>query len=181
MGVSLNKQQNFSKLPAGAYPAILTGVIEIGTQVTMYQGEEREKETLLLVWEVSKSKTDGKPFVLSQRLTNTLNPKGQLYKTLCSIMRKKLTAEDCDNLVIGNLLDSRCLLTVTIEESGSVSTYNKIVSVSPLPDGVCCNPRVGNLIEFGLSDIHDDDLFGQLLPWVQQAIRQSKELSALVK
>ena len=180
MGVLIKKQLEVSRLSAGAYPATLIQVVALGTQTTVFQGVEKTKDTILLVWEVSKEKADGKPFILSQRLTNTLNPKGQLYKVLCSIMRKNLSIDDCEQIAISDLLDSHCLLTVTLESSGNTANiFNKIVAVSPLPEGVKCSPRVNDLIEFGLDDIHDVNLFENLFPWVQECILNSKELQQL--
>ncbi len=168
------------RLEPGSYPGRMTQIIDLGTQLSEYQGNQREYRELLTVWEMSKCKSDGTPFVLSQRCKNSMNPKSRLYSVISAIMRKTLTTADINQLVLGNLLDACCLLTVTLEESSSSAhSYNRIVSVSPLPEGLECAPRVNDLVEFGLEDINDVDLANKLFPWVKETISKAKELKTV--
>lgn len=181
MAVSIKFERNQIKngrLANGVYTARLIQVIDLGTQTYENNGELRERHELLFVFEISKMRDDGRPFVISLRCTNNMHENGKLRQVLSSLMKNLTTVGECIDL--GTLLDACCLVTVALEESvRSKNAYNKIVAVAPLPDDMCCIDRVNDLIEFGFDEIDDVATFERLFPWVQETIKTSKEYAAL--
>ena len=163
-------------LPSGSYSAICTQIANIGTHRSEFKGEVKYYPELVIVFELSCTKDDGRPYLLSIRCTNTLNEKGKLYNILTGWRGSRLTAADAEQFVLGDLLDQPCMLNVSLDINPQTGRkFNKIMSISPLPRELACHERVGDLVDFGLEDI-DTELFGKLMPWVRQTVLDSQEM-----
>ena len=61
---------DFELPPSGSYPAVLIGLIDLGTHDREYNGKTDEVHKLLFVWElVTESKADGDNFVVIKDFT----------------------------------------------------------------------------------------------------------------
>lgn len=161
-------------LESGVYPARCIQVVELGTHENIYQGVASKRKELFLVWETNEAMSDGRPFVISHRLTNSLNEKSKLYGLLTKWRAKAFTDEEKRKFHLNAILDKPCLLSVTVETSKKGSQYNKLSSIMPLPKDMQLNERVNELVDFGIADINTSE-FDKLYPFVQDIINSSEE------
>lgn len=170
---------NYERAEAGAYPARCIHVIELGCRDNEYQGEVKKRKELMITWELSELMQDGRPFVVSWRGTNTLNEKGKLFQILTSWRGKPFTTDELKRFELSNILDACCMINISKETSKAGKDFNKVISVMRIPKGMQAEPRVNELIDFGIGDITNEELFNKLYPWVQNIVKDSDEYKAL--
>ena len=165
----------YERAEAGVYPARCIQVVELGQQEVTFKGETKIAKQLMIVWELSELMQDGRPFVVSWKGTNSLNEKSALFKMLSSWRGRPFTNEELAKFELKNILDKECMVNVTKETAASGKDYNKVVSVMPMPKGMKCEPRVNDLVDFGIDDYPSGD-FDKLYPYVKDIILKSKEV-----
>ena len=170
---------NYERAESGAYPARCIHVIELGCRDNEYQGEVKKRKELMITWELSELMQDGRPFVVSWRGTNTLNEKGKLFQILTSWRGKPFTTDELKKFELSNILDACCMINISKEKSKAGKEFNKVISVMRLPKGMQAEPRVNELVDFGIGDIANEELFGKLYPWVQNIVKESDEYKAM--
>ncbi len=115
----------------GTYPAVLVGIIDLGTHVEEYGGKSKDTHKILLVWELAGMKEPGTqiPVTIGRDYTFSLQEKANLSKLIGTWRGKPLTeGEDFD---ITKMLAAPCLLTIshkTAKESENV--YAVVTGVS---------------------------------------------------
>jgi hypothetical protein len=172
---STKQVTDYERVDAGVYPARCIQVVELGTHDNTYQGETKKRKELMIVWEISgELMQDGRPFVVSWRGTNTLNEKGQLYKMLISWRGAPFTDSQLQKFELKNILDACCMINISKETSKAGKIFNKVITVMPLPKGMKCDERQNPLVDFGITDINNDE-FTKLWPWVQRIVLESDE------
>jgi hypothetical protein len=75
--------------PAGTFPAVVVGVIDLGTHYVQTNREKNEwgdRRKLALVYQLGYPKTDGSPFMFAESLTASLHEKATLAKRIESIV-----------------------------------------------------------------------------------------------
>ena len=170
---------NYERAESGAYPARCIACIELGTRDNEFQGEVKKRKELMITWELSELMQDGRPFVVSWRGTNTLNEKGKLFQILTSWRGKPFTTDELKKFELSNILDACCMINISKETSKAGKDFNKVISVMRLPKGMQAEPRVNELVDFGIGDITNEELFNKLYPWVQNIVRESDEYKAM--
>lgn len=163
--------KSYERPSAGVYAARCIQVVELGTHDTEFKGEIKQRKELMIVWELAELMQDGRPFTVNWRGTNSLNEKSALYKMLIGWRGKPFTPEQLNKFELSNILDKTCMINVGLTEKG----YSKVVSVMPLPKGMAVPERANDLVDFGINDMDDKDIFGKLWPYVQNIVKDSKE------
>ena len=155
--------------------AVCTMVIDIGQQYSeMYKKLDNK---LLLAFDIPDVtiEIDGeqKPRQLSQRYTYSTNPKGNLYKLLCSWLNKKFTEDELREMDLFSLLGRGCQVQVTLTEDGK---RNRIENVMALPRGMKAPESSNPYVSY---DIDEDGFEGEkwdaLPDWVRSIIEQSEQ------
>lgn len=132
---------------AGAQPAVLVGLIDLGTHMEHYTnknektGQVTEKNApvrkIVLVWELTASPMSGMKdtnHLMAKVYSATGSPKSNLRKLLES-WRGKAYAEG-EAIDVSKVLGTECMITVshgTAKSSGN--TYAKLENVGPVPKG----------------------------------------------
>ncbi len=162
-------------LEPDVYIAVCTMVIDIGQQYS--ESFKKVENKLLIAFDIPDVliEIDGemKPRQLSRRYTYSSNPKGNLYKLLCSWLNKKFSEDDVREFEMFNLLGRGCQVQVTVSEDGK---YNRIENVMALPRGmkapISSNPSY-------TYDIDEDGFSGEkwdsLPEWVRNIIEKSEQ------
>lgn len=174
--ISETASTNFTPCPAGSYTARCTQVIDLGTQETDYQGEQKTAHKVLLSFEILDDETrrdDGEPFTMHKRYTASLHEKAALRKDLASWRGRDFTPEELAGFNVRNILGKPCLISVT-HTTKQDRTYANIASIMAVPKGMTCPPPKAELIWFDLAD-PDLDSFAKLGPKVQEQIKLSPE------
>ncbi len=156
---------NFDLCPAGNHPAVLIGLIDLGTQTEKFQGqEERSVRKVFLTWEIPGEKTEsGRSHVIGREYTLSFHEKAAL-RQLIESWRGKSFAEG-EEFDISKLLDQACMLTVLNEDSNK-RTFAKIKNVAAMPKGMAKPKATLPTISFNLEDNHPSE-FPEVdwLPW----------------
>lgn len=161
---------------AGTYPARCIGLIDLGTQTSVYEGESKSAHKLLLQFELCDAdarRDDGAPHTVSKRFTASLHPKAALRQFLEAWRGRPFTPEELRGFDLPKLLGQTCLLgLVHTEKDGR--TYANIASVVKLPKGMAAPNGELDLVQFDLS-APDWQVFATLSQRLQDQIAASPE------
>lgn len=168
---------NFTPIEAGTYPARCCGVIDLGLQHTEYQGQKKDQEKVLLMFEFPTERIeteDGdKPRWLSVRYTVSLNEKAGLRKALDSWRGKPMTAEELKGFNIGCLLNAPCMITVIQKESKNGGVFANISGISKPMKGMAVPELESEPILFDMESDDAEEVFDKLPEWVQKIVEES--------
>jgi hypothetical protein len=53
--------------------------------------------------------------------------------------------------------------------------YNNVLSIMPMPKSMTLEPRVNELVDFGIDDRFNEELMSKLWPWVRKLVEESFE------
>lgn len=171
-------ESSFSPCPAGTFTAICYRVIDLGTQRTNYNGEEKTAHKVLLSWElVDEKMDDGRPFTISASYTWSMHEKSSLRKILESW--RGATFKDSDfgpgGFDIRNVIGKPCTLNI-VQSSKNGSVYSNVSSVGKPLKGIEVSEPVNSTIYLWLvKDRWRTDAFSQLSGNLQSKIMSSPE------
>ena len=135
---------DFETLKAGAYPAVLVALVDLGTHQEEFEEREgkrkgqktvKDMRKVLLVWELTgEANSKGENFIIGKDFNVTFTEKAALRK-FCETWRGKKFAEN-ENFNISVLVGKSCLITTTEGTSAKGKSYAKLENVGPLPRGM---------------------------------------------
>lgn len=165
---------------AGTWPAVCSGLLDLGTQVSVYDGESKSARKLLLQFEICDSdnrRDDGTPHVISKRFTSSLHTKAALRGFLESWRGRPFTPEELRGFDLKVLVGQACLLGVVHTTRPDNRTFANIASVVKLPKGMAApQPELPGRI-FDLS-APDWEVFESLPDRLREQIQESPEYAA---
>lgn len=182
MKVPFSTSKPSTPAPEGAHPARLVRIVDLGTQVSHFQDKEIIARKLSLAWELytDPKMEDGRPFMVSERYTMSLNEKATLHKMLAGWLGKEFQdAAKAGCFDFSKLLGRPCLVTVNHGTSKTGSTFAKIGGVTVLPKALASvmEPQVNPSLLFDLSAF-DQAIYDSLPPWQREEIAKSPEYAA---
>ena len=173
---------------AGTDPARCCGVVDLGIQRTEWQGQVKEQEKVLLMFELPTERVtvegEDKPRWLSQRLTVSLHEKSVMRKTLDAWRGKPMTADELKGFNIGSLLNAPCMLNVVNKEASNGNVYANIGGIGKPMKGIPIPELESEPILFDMDADDAEEVFKKLPEWVQNVIEESvtwKERKATFK
>ena len=179
MNINQFKGDNESKYPplgAGTYGAVCSGVIDIGTHITEWNGEQKTRNQLILMFDLPDEtiEVDGKkmPRCLSLKLTKSKHENSTLRKHLIAWRGRDFTDEELNDFSLSKLLGVPVTIGVVQKEYkgkryANISTLGKAIKGTDL--------KATRKIYF---DMKDPDSFGAIddLPkWIVKLINESAE------
>lgn len=172
---------DYKPLPAGNYAATCIRVIDLGTQTTNYQGEEKSARKVRIFWEIPEETVEWEgqigPAIISSTYTASLHEKANLRKVLESWRGRAFTADELKGFDTKNVLGAPCLLNVVHTEKDG-RTYANVAGVTPLIKGMAKPELTGPLVNFDLDDFQPEVL-ESLHEKLRDQIKQSPEYRAL--
>lgn len=174
----------FTPPPAGTHLAICHRVIDLGTQITNYNGETKKAHKILIGFELpDEQMDDGKPFTVFQRFTWSMHEKANLRKTLEAWRGAAFKDSDFGptGFDIKNILGKGCTLNIVhIDKSGTI--YANIAGIGKPMKGIQIPPQTNSSIYLWMhKDRWDSAVFASLSPGIQAAITKSPEYHDLMK
>ena len=136
-----SSNQAFEVPPAGAHPAVLVALIDLGTHDRVFQGQQQgEAPQLYLAWELTAEPCAGtnRNHVLGRQFTRSLNKKAKLRQFIESWSGRSLN--DGEEFDYEKMLGKRCLLNVVHKQSGEYTNAN-VDSVGRIPKGMAVPPN----------------------------------------
>ena len=171
---------DYAPCPAGTFTARCTSLIDLGTQVSVFDGEEKRAKKVMLSFEIADSdarRNDGSPFIVSKRFTASLHAKAGLRKFLESWRGRPFTPEELRGFDLKNVLALDCLVGVVHETKGD-KTYANLGSVMKLPKNMPAGTSEIAPVSFDLS-APDWPVFAGLGNRLQDQIAESPEYRAI--
>lgn len=181
MGLTVSEGAgSFELAPAGTHAARCYSIIDMGTQLTEFQGERKSARKVLLRWELlgEERMADGRPFIAAKRYTASLHEKAQLRKDLAAWRGRDFTPDELKGFELDKILGAHCLVNLLHVEKGG-RDYCNIVSIMPLPKGMPKPEGVNDLQVFDL-DKFDQAAFAKLSDGLQEKILLTPEYQAVI-
>lgn len=173
---------DFKPIPEGAYIATCVRVIDLGTQVTTFQGADKLQRKVLIAWEVPDEMVeyDGeqRPAMIVQRYTASLSDKANLRKHLEAWRGRRFTDDELRGFDLKNVLGKPCQVQVVHSESGG-NVYANLAAIMALPKGTPAPDIYHPLINFSLDEEEFSiGLYESLSDKLKALIAQSPEFKA---
>lgn len=172
---------DYKPVEAGNYAATCVRVIDLGTQTTNYNGEEKSARKVRVFWEIPEVTVEWegqvRPATISSTYTASLHEKANLRKVLESWRGRSFTPDELKGFDTKNVLGAPCLLNVVHTEKDG-RTYANVATVSPLIKGMAKPEVTGPLINFDLDEFEPSVLEG-LHDKLRDQIKASPEYRAL--
>ncbi len=162
----------------GTYTAICVHAIEIGEQLTTFQGSKSYKNqelyTFELVGEFVEIDGEKKPRTLSKRFNIPKSEKTEnsgLRKFVESWQGRKFANDEWADFDMNDLVGRECMIGVVLNDSGE---YANIDTVMGLPKGMSAGTPQSELIRFDI-DPWNQETFEKLPDWAQEIIKKSTQ------
>lgn len=141
---------DFDRPSPGAYPAVLVGLVDLGTHEHVFNGEKKKSRKIFLAWELTgENDSNGQPFVLGQDYTWSLHKKAKLRPVIEGWIGKSFAENEEFDII--SLLGKACLLTVSEGTTSSGKSFSEIKGVGPLPRGMTAPPANHELFAFNIA------------------------------
>jgi len=167
-----NAKSGGSHIEAGTYPAVCSGVVDLGLQKTDFNGEQFEKLQVMLMWELptERIEIDGedKPRQMSKTFTFSTSDKSTLRKYLKNWRGRDFSAEELKDFDLKNVIGAPCMLTIVDTDKGS----SRIDGVSKAVKGMDI-PAATRKIHIDLDDRKTWVLLPELADWMKSKINDS--------
>lgn len=162
---------DFQQAPAGNHVARCIKLIDLGTQHGEYQGQPTVRNQVMIQWELCDEKMDdGKPFIVSAFVTNSLSEKAKLRGWLEAWRGRAFTDEELKGFDLQKVLGVGCMVNVIHSEKGKAH----VSSVAKLPKSVQAPEAVNPATAFWLDEF-DQAAFDALPKGIKAIIEQSDE------
>jgi hypothetical protein len=166
------------ELPAkGTYPARVVGFIDLGTQDVEFEGKKSQQRKCTLEWALSmiKGKTirsDGKPFIVGQRLTYSPSERGTFRKIL-----KRAWGIATSDFDVEDLIGKDATLSIIYDEDGKFANIAKYDDdgVMKLSGSKPVLPKQIVTRVLSLDETFDEDVFNSLSDKTKATIMMSPE------
>jgi hypothetical protein len=137
---AVESKKDFKLVPAGLYLARCYRIVDLGTQVTVFQGKEKSNRKVLISFEMHDEDQFGNPLVtdkgdplsISKNYTLMLAELATLRKDLKSWRGRDLTKEELKGFQLSSLLDEWAELTIAHKPGSDGRTYANIDTVNPV-------------------------------------------------
>lgn len=167
------ESKKFEIAPAGAYVGRCFQVIDLGTQSFQKAGETSQSRKLAITWEIDQKMSDGRPFTVTARYTNSTYEKSNLGMMLASWRGKPVES----GFDMDQILGQYCLVNIVHQTSGD-KTYANVASVMRLPQGMPKFEPFNEILSFSLAEF-SNSTFEKLTPYWQSVIEKSPEFQQI--
>lgn len=166
---------SFQQAPAGSHVAICIKLTDLGTQHGEYQGQPNTRNQVLVTWELPNEKMDdGKPFIVSNFYTNSLNEKATLRAHLESWRGRGFTEDEAKKFDLMNVLGKPCMISVIHTDKGKA----RVSGVMALPKGTTVPATANKPTAFWLDEFSPEE-YEKVPEGIRKIIEKSDEWKAM--
>lgn len=168
----------FELPPAGVHPVRCFALIDLGTQTSNWQGKETRQAKVQFRFELlgDDRMSDGRPYLITRRLTASLSEKATLRALLKSWRGRDFTPAELAKFDLKSVVGAYALANI-VREDRNGNAYANLASLMPLPKGMPKPDPVNEALVFDLSS-PDNATLEKLSPKMQETIIASPEGTA---
>ena len=139
-----SSEPKFTPVPAGMHLARCYRIIDLGTQSTEWQGQQKKNYKVMILWEVHGEDENGKalvtdrnePMSISKNYTMSLGDMSRLRADLKAWRGRDFTQEELRGFQLKNVLGAWCMLNVVHAEGNDGKIYANVSTVNPVPSAL---------------------------------------------
>lgn len=131
--VSESGDGDFVPCPPGNHPGRVAAIFDVGHHAEVFNGKAKDTQKLVIVFELSKKDSNGKPYCMAVRYTFSTNEKSNFFKVVQSMLGRAF--QPGEEIDVESLLGLVVLVNVVHKPSGD-KTYANVTSVSCYPEGM---------------------------------------------
>lgn len=128
--------EKFPAAPEGSFAAVCVDEIDLGKVKSNFNGEERERNMVRLLWQIDEEMDDGKPYFIKQDYTASLDEKAKLRKHLQSWRGRAFTPQELLGFDLETVVGAGCLLSIVRVTGRKGGTFANVEGVMKLPKGM---------------------------------------------
>jgi hypothetical protein len=183
MQIPTPNDKQFELPPAGTHLATAYRVIDLGTQTTRFNGDEKQTHQIMVTWELpEETMEDGRPFSVTRRYTWSMSEKASLRHDLESWRGVPFTEKDFGEggFNIKNILGKSCLINIVRTDKDGKS-YANVKSISKLMKGQKGPEQTSNeqVYLWINPKLWDAQAFAKLSEYMKGTIMKSPEYAAM--
>ena len=133
--------KDFKMVPSGSHLARCYRIIDVGTQPTEWQGQQKFLRKVSVFWEVNGEEEDGtplltdkgEPLAIFKNYTLSWRENANLRKDLQSWRGTPWTDAEANRFDLKNILGQWCMLNVIHAEGKGNKIYANVAGISPVP------------------------------------------------
>ncbi len=183
--------KDFKMVPPGTHLARCYRIVDIGTQSTEWQGQQKFLRKVMIGWEIHGEDEEGNPLVTDEgdllamfkNYTLSWSENANLRKDLQAWRGTPWTDEEANRFDLKNILGTWCMVNVIHAEGKNGKTYANVAGITPVPGMIkkAGLPKGRNDLQlFRLAD-PDWSLFETFSKGLKAKIEASPEFRALQK
>jgi len=191
MALTLSETQKTERrLPeAGASVGILFSIVDLGTQKTNWDNQEKWTPKVRMTFELpdqtdefeveenGKRTKISKPMIVSIEQTSSLGEKASLRKLLEQWRGQTFTQKELESFSMKNVLGKPAMLTLIHKTSQQGRQYCAIAGASKLPKGLKPPTSTANDLVYYEIEQREGGQFKDMPEWLQEKIMASREFS----
>lgn len=160
--------------------ATVVQIIDIGTQTTVFQNEEKQQRKVRWVFElpdqlIKDDEGNDRPMIIAKEFTNSTFPKATQTPLLEALRGKPLSDEDRNDYDITQHLGSTVLISIEHKERrDGGGQYAAIGAAMTLPKGQKKPAKYGKPLAWGV-ELGRDETFNAFPDWLKEKIEASAE------
>lgn len=176
---------NFTPVPPGMHLARCYRIVDVGTQKTVWKGEEKHNRKIMMQFEIHGEDDQGQPLVttkgepmsISKNYTLSLHENARLSIDLESWRGVAFTADERKGFSLEKLLGVWAMISITKALGNDGNEYTNISNINPVPASIkkAGLPEGHNPPKIFSIDNPDMDLFGTFSEKLQAKIAASPE------
>jgi hypothetical protein len=128
--------ERFPTAPEGTFSAVCVDEIDLGKQTSTWNGKERERHVVRLVWQIDETDSDGKRYLIKQDYTASLDEKAKLRLHLVSWRGRDFTFDEEVAFDLETVVGAPCMISIVHNKGSQGGTFANLGAVMKLPRGM---------------------------------------------
>lgn len=133
--------KEFKMVPSGTHLARCYRIVDVGTQPTEWQGQQKLLRKIMIGWEIHGEEEDGtpllteegEPLAMFKNYTFSWSENANLRKDLQNWRGTPWTDAEADRFDLKNILGQWCMLNVIHAEGKNNKMYANVAGITPVP------------------------------------------------
>ena len=128
--------ERFPTAPEGTFAAVCVDEIDMGQQTSNWNGKERQRHVVRLVWQIDELDADGKRYLIKQDYTASLDEKAKLRAHLKSWRGRDFTFDEEAAFDLSQVVGAPCMISIVHNKGSQGGIFSNLGAVMKLPRGM---------------------------------------------